>query len=176
MGLFDFLKNKKDEPEIDFTVYKLKKGYMLDYFMKSWEVKTVYEYDWGNNFYSREYLLDSGNETMYLHVEDDDKLICTIWNKLDIFDIDSGLAASITANDEAPNRLVYANKTYVRKESSQGYCMEEGEKEESELVSWMYEHPESKDLISITRWGEEEYDASTGKYVEEIEFSNILPR
>ena len=176
MGIFDFLKKDKTESKIDFTVNELKKGFMVDYFMKTWEVKKVYTYDWGNNFFSREYLLDSGNEIIYLHVEDDDQLICSVWNKLDIFDIDSGLAGSITASDDAPNRLVYENKTFIRKESSQGVCIEEGESDESELVNWMYENPETKELLSIDRWGEEEYGSSKGKYVEEFEFSNILPR
>lgn len=178
MGIFDFLKSKKEEPIIDFTVNDLKKGFMVDYFMKTWEVKKVYIYDWGNNFFSKEFLLDAGGETLYLSVEDDDKLICSVWNKLDIFDIDSELARTITKNDDAPDRLVYDNKTFIRKESSQGHCIEEGEDEEkaSEFVNWMYEHAESKELISIDRWGEEEYDAAKGNYVKEFEFSNILPR
>jgi len=176
MGIFDFFKKEKTEAKIDFTVNDLKVGFMVDYFMQTWEVKKVYVYDWGNNFYSREYLLDSGSDTMYLSVEDDDQLICSIWNKLDIFDIDSGLVSSITATDDAPNKLVYENKTFVRKESSQGYCKEEGESDDSEVVNWMYESPETKELLSIDRWGEEEYRSSKGKYVEEFEFSNILPR
>ena len=176
MGIFDFFKSDKAEVKIDFTVNDMKVGFMVDYFMKTWEVKKVFLYDWGNNFHSREYLLDSGDETIYLNVEEDDKLICSIWNKLDIFDIDSGLASSITATDDAPNKLVYENKTFIRKESSQGYCKEGAEGDDSELVNWMYENPETNELLSIDRWGEEGYGSSKGKYVEEFEFSNILPR
>jgi len=176
MGIFDFFKKDKSEVKIDFTVNEMKVGFMVDYFMQTWEVKKVYVYDWGNNFYSREYMLDSGNEVIYLHVEDDDELICSVWNKLDIFDIDPELASSITASDDAPNKLVYENKTFIRKESSQGYCKELGESEDSELVNWTFENPETNELLSIDRWGEEEYGSSKGKYVKEFEFSNILPR
>jgi len=176
MGILDFFKSDKAEPKIDFTVNDMKVGFMVDYFMKTWEVKKVFLYDWGSNYHSREYLLDSGDQTIYLNIEDDDQLICSIWNKLDIFDIDSGLVNSITATDDAPNKLVYENKTFIRKESSQGYCKEDGESDSSELVNWMYENPETNELLSIDRWGEEEYGSSKGKYVEEFEFSNILPR
>jgi hypothetical protein len=176
MGIFDFFKSDKTETNINFTVNDMKVGFMVDYFVKTWEVKKVYVYDWGNNFFSKEYLLDSGDETIYLSVEDDDNLICSIWNKLDIFDIDSGLANSITATDDAPNRLVYENKTFIRKESSQGCCNEEGDDKDSELVNWTYENPETNELLSIDRWGEEEYAAAKGKRVKEFEFSNILPR
>ncbi len=176
MGIFDFFKSKKEEPKVNFTVNDLKKGYMVDYFLKTWEVKKVYIYDWGNNFYSKEFYLDAGNEDMYLSVENDDKLICSIWKKVDIFEIDSNLVNTITASDEAPNQLVYENKTYHRTESSQGLCSTEGEEGASELVNWMYVNSETKELISIDRWGEEEYGAAIGKYVDEFEFSNILPR
>jgi hypothetical protein len=176
MGIFDFFKKDKTEAQINFTVNTMKVGFMVDYFMKTWEVKKVYTYDWGNNFYSKEYLLDSGDETIYLSVEEDDKLICSIWNKLDIFEIDSGLVNSITSTDDAPDKLVYENKTFIRKESSQGSCQVDGESEDSELVNWMYKNPETKELLSIDRFGEEEFGAAKGNYVKEFEFSNILPR
>jgi hypothetical protein len=176
MGIFDFFKSDKKEANIDFTVNDMKVGFMVEYFIKTWEVKKVYIYDWGNNFHSKEYLLDSGDETIYLNVEEDDKLICSIWNKLDIFEIDSGLVNSIKTTDDAPSKLVYENKTFIRKESSQGLYKEQAESEDSELVNWMYENSETKELLSIDRFGEEEFGAAKGKYVKEFEFSNILPR
>lgn len=177
MGLFDFFKKDKEEDaKIDYTVDDLKKGFIVDYFLKSWEVKKAFSYDWGNGYYSKEYLLDAGNESMYLSVEDDDGIACSVWHKIDIFDIDENLANEITRNDEAPSRIVYDNKTYVRKESSQGYCTEEGTNEENELVNWMYQNKDTKEYISINRWGEEEYDVTKGVYVRAGEFSNILPR
>ena len=176
MGLFDFLRKDKTDAQVDFALNELKKGFMVDYFMKTWEVKKVYVYDWGNNFYSREYLLDAGNETLYLSVEDDDGLICSVWNKINIVDIDPKLAHSITSTDDAPNQLVYNNTTYTRQSSSQGLCFEEGDGDESEFVNWMYENPKTNELLSIDRWDEEEYSSAAGKYVKEFEFSNILPR
>ncbi len=176
MGIFDFLKKKKSEVKINFTLNELEKGFMVDYFMKTWEVKKVYTYDWGNNFFSKEYFMDAGNETMYLSVEEEDELVCSTWQKIAMEDVNSNLVNQITKNDEAPDRLDYKGKTYYRKESSMGICYENDNEEGSELVNWMYVEPSSKEMLSIDRWGEESYGAAVGSYIKEFEFSNILPR
>ncbi|MBC8754069.1 DUF4178 domain-containing protein [Kordia sp. YSTF-M3] len=177
MGLFSFFKKDKSAIKNDFTLDELKKGFVVDYFMKSWEVTKVYLYDWGNNFFAREYLLDSGDETLYLYVEDDDGLICSIWNKIDITEIEPDLFKMIVANDDAPSQITYKNGIYTKTESSQGHCNEEGEDEETytELVNWTYKNSKEKHFISVSRTGEEEFDVSYGEYVKDIEFSNILP-
>jgi len=55
--------------------------------------------------------------------------------------------------------------------------MEEGDEEEyEELVNWTYQNSDNKELISIDRIGEEEFEVAHGNYVKEFEFSNILPR
>ncbi|MEO1099612.1 MAG: hypothetical protein AAFX57_17950, partial [Bacteroidota bacterium] len=62
MGLFDFFKKKEKEPEYDVTNLKvsdLDHGFILEYDLKTWEVKEVYEYDWGNNNFSQEYMFHS---------------------------------------------------------------------------------------------------------------------
>lgn len=176
MGLFDFLKKKKADVKINYTLNDLEKGYLVDYFMKTWEVKRVYTYDWGNNFISKEYFIDAGNERSYLSVEDDDELICSLWSKIAIEEVNANLVNLITKDDEAPDRLDFKGKTYYRKESSMGMCYQDDNEEGSELVNWMYVEPTTKELLSIDRWGEEEYGAAIGKYVKEFEFSNILPR
>lgn len=177
MGIFNFFKKDKTDSIVDFTVNDLKKGFMVDYFIKTWEVKKVYVYDWGNNCFAREYLLDSGDESLYLYVEDDDELICSVWKKIDLSEIQSNIIESIIDNDEAPNQINYNSSTFTKKESSPGHCMEEGEDDQySELISWTYQNKDTKELISINRVGEEEFEASHGNYAKEFEFSNILPR
>ncbi|KAA1248023.1 DUF4178 domain-containing protein [Aquimarina sp. RZ0] len=177
MGIFDFFKKDKKESVVDFTVNTLKKGYILDYFLKTWEVKSVYLYDWGNNSFAREYFLDSGDETLYLYVEEDDESICSIWEKIDILDIQPNLIEVITSTDEAPKTINYNTVDFIRIDASMGHCNEEGADDEyEELVSWTYQNRETKELISINRVGEEEFEVSQGNYVKEFEFSNILPR
>ena len=84
MGLFDRFK-KKEEPSYDPTnisVRDLDMGFVLDYDMKTWVVKGVYDYDWGDNFFTREYKIDSGEEQLFLSVEDDDELEIVFLRKI----------------------------------------------------------------------------------------------
>ena len=67
MGLMDIISNlfsKKKEKAYDplnIKVTDLKKGFVFDYDLKTWEVQEVYQYDWGNNFFSYEYKIDCGD-------------------------------------------------------------------------------------------------------------------
>ena len=72
MGIFDLFKKKEKAPKYDVTDLKvtdLDQGFIFDYNMKSWQVKEVYQYDWGKNNFSKEYKIDSGDEVMFLEVE-----------------------------------------------------------------------------------------------------------
>lgn len=175
MGLFSFLKKDKEDVNYDFTLNDLKKGFMLDYFLQTWEVKKVYLYDWGNQCFAREYLLDSGTETLYLYVEEDDGLDCSVWHKISLDQIQPNLFQAIVSEDNAPYQISYKNKLYTKTESGQGYSSVEGESGESELVYYSYKNQEGE-LISVNRTGEESFDVSHGHAVSDIEFSNILPR
>ena len=71
MGIFDKL-FKKDKPTYDVTdlrVTDLKKKFIFDYDLSSWEVTAEYTYDWGDNYFSKEFKIQSDKETLYLSVE-----------------------------------------------------------------------------------------------------------
>ena len=177
MGLFSFFKKKKDDVKNDYTLYEMKKGFIVDYFLKTWEVKKVYEYDWGNNYFAREYLLDSGDESLYLYVEEDDELICSVWKKISIGEIEPDLFKVIVEEDDAPSHITYDEKVYKKMETSHGVSYEEDDEDELEtrLINWTYKHKKDKHLISVNRTGEEAFEISEGHHVKEYEFSNILP-
>ncbi|MGD1846069.1 MAG: DUF4178 domain-containing protein [Salibacteraceae bacterium] len=176
MGLFDRFKKKKEDIKLDYSLFEMKKGFVLDYFLKTWEVKKVDIYDWGNGETSREYLIDSGDDAQFLHVEPGTPLKCTLSKTLELREIDPLLASSIVKADDAPQQLVYQNETYHKVSSAQGYCGEEGSPEEdwSKFVNWTYDCGEK--FISVDRWDEEEFSAAYGCYVKPFEFSDILPR
>ena len=49
-------------------------------------------------------------------------------------------------------------------------------KEEVEIVSWTFNDPNESEFITVVRNGEKSVDAYKGKYIENYEVSNILPR
>lgn len=182
MGLFDFFK-KKDEQKPsrgNVTVRNLQEGDFIDYYLKSWQVKELYEYDWGNNFYSIEYKLDSGDEIRYLSVEEDDQLILMICEKVNPIAIDKNLKEHIIENDVPMKRLEYKGVTYYLSRESLGYCRDwaddpDDEDNWSKLVTWEFLDETEKKFISVERWGEYEIDAAVGTIIQEYEITNIIP-
>ncbi len=180
MGIFDMFKKKEEEREYDPTnvrVVHLRENFMLDYDMKTWQVKEMYEYDWGDNCFSWEYKLDSGTDTVYLSVEDDDELELVLSKKIKIGLIDEDVEEAILDTGKPPKRITYKGITFVRGSESPGFFRnaKDNWNDAVEFVSWDYYDESEKYNLTIERWGEEEFEASFGHYVEEYEFSNILP-
>lgn len=172
MGLFDFF-TKKEEPKAERTLQNLQKGDIIDYYLKSWEVKSVGEYDWGNNIFSKEYELDAGDEQIFLHVTENMK--CSVTKEVPIATINSDLKNRIIDTDEPQREFSYNGVIYSLFESGQGYYSEEGD-DESAFVSWDFTDKQEKHLVSISRWGEMDLVAFAGTFVKPLEFSNIIPK
>lgn len=177
MGLFDRLKKKKEEPDIDITLSKLKVGYLVDYDLKTWEVTEYNKYDWGNHVYSYEWELKSGNEVLYLEREDDeDEVEWILVKKIPFRSIDPGLGKYIQEHEDPPEELKYNGAAFYLDDNGGGYFCRGGGKEGAEFLYWDF-IDESEDLIlTIEQWSEDRFEAATGRYVEEYEFTNILPR
>lgn len=180
MGLFDRFK-KKEEPSYDPTnisVRDLDMGFVLDYDMKTWVVKGVYDYDWGDNFFTREYKIDSGEEQLFLSVEDDDELEITISKKVKVRVIDEDIPEYIVSHERPPKKLHYQGATYYQDKESPGFFHDTSNKDEDawdEFISWDYYDEDEKLYICIEQWEEREFEGSVGRVVEEYEISNILP-
>lgn len=179
MGIFDFLKKDK-EPDYDpndIRVTDLRAGFILDYDLKSWQVKEAYEYDWGDQYFTREFLLDSGDEVVYLHIDDNEELELSICKKIKIRAVDTDLPEYILEHEQPPKKIVFEGKEYYLDRESPGYFSDEPENEASwtELISWDYYDKEETNLITIEQWGDKEFAAACGKVVKEYEISNILP-
>ncbi len=177
--MFGFLKKKK-EPDYDVTNLTLKDlnfKFILDYDMKSWEVREVYEYDWGNNNFSKEYKIDSGDEVGFLSVEDDGELSATLTKAIKIRQIDEDLIGIITETEKAPDKIHYQGTIYYLDSDSAGYFRDCGKESEDweELISWEYYDENEQKIISITQWDERNFDAYAGEVLKPYQISNIIP-
>lgn len=181
MALFDKWFGKKKEETRDsssVTVADLRIGDFVDYFMKSWEVKEVFRYDWGNNDFTHEYQLFDGTETVFLHVEEDDQIELSLVRSISLNTVNPMLRNIIIDNDEPPATIDYEGKTYYKQEEAQGHVSADSEDNEnhSAFISWDYTDKLEKRVLCIERSGEQEFDAFFGEYVESYEFSNIIPK
>ena len=184
MGLFDRLfgryrKSGQSQPDqassMNMGLRDLKTGALLDYDLQTWEVSGVYHYQWENNFTTKEYKLESGKEVIFLHLEEDDKLECSIARKVPLNEIDPRLRRHIEKHDEPFEEIEYQGKTYYRTEENLGHFSEEGKSGSSKLVSWDFEDESEEYFVNIERWGESDFEAAAGVYADVYEFSNFLP-
>jgi len=176
--IFNKLFGKKKEPAYDatnITVRDLDRNFILEYDLKTWQVAEAFEYDWGNNFFSDEYKLISGSDALFLYVEDDDELELSVSRKISLAAIDQDVASEIMEREEPPRTITCEGQTYKRIEESMGHYRDRRSNDWSQFISWTFEHKDGKNFITVERWGEEEFEASKGHYVEEYQISNILP-
>lgn len=180
MGLFDkFFKKKEQEPHYDSTdirVQDLDLNFVFDYDLNTWEVKDMYEYDWGDEFFTVEYKIYDGKETLFLSLEEDDGLELSISKKIKLRALGEEVFDAFM-NGKPPKTIFYEEKKYYLEEESPGYFHDVKNSDDAwqEFVAWDYEDESGDFLITVEQWEEKEFEASAGKYIEEFEISNILP-
>lgn len=177
--MLNFFKKKK-EPEYDVTnlqITDLDVGFLFDYDMKSWIVKETYEYDWGDNNFSKEHKVDSGDEVAFLSVEDEGELNLSLSKTIKIRKIDEDVADEIVKNEKAPRQLHYEGEQYFLDADSAGYYRDCAKKSEDweELMSFEYLNEEEDKLVCITQWDEQTFEASAGIVLKPYQISNIIP-
>jgi len=177
--VFNLFKKKK-EPEYDITNLKitdLDVGFVFDYDLKSWIVREKYEYDWGSNNFSYEFKIDSGDDVAFLSLEDDGQINLGLFRPIKIRKIDEDVADEIVKNEKAPRQLHYEGQTFYLDADSAGYFRDCGKPSEDweEVISFEYLDDEETQILSITQWDDETFEASIGIVLQSHEISNLLP-
>jgi len=178
MGFFDFLSKKEPEeidPLKDLVLSKLHVGFFLDYDMKTWEVTAHNTYDYGDGYFSEEWELTSGNDIRYLERYEDDDVEWSFCQKIPIGKLENNIRQHIMEHEDPPEKIRYENSDYFLDDSGAAYYSKAGNGAREELIYWTYITEDEKNFITIEQWGESEFEASTGLYVEEYQFTNILP-
>ncbi|MCW3787522.1 DUF4178 domain-containing protein [Plebeiibacterium sediminum] len=177
MGIFDIFKNK--EPHYDSTNIQVKDldvGFVFEYDLSTWEVQAIYEYDWGDNYFTREFKISDGSKTRFLSIEEDDELELSITKKIKIRVLDENLTEILHEQQKPPKKISYEGVTYYMENEAPGYFHDiaKGDTWE-EFRSWDFEDEEGVNILCIEQWDEKEFEASIGKTIKEFEISNILP-
>lgn len=179
MGIFDLFKKKEKTPKYDVTNLKvtdLDQGFIFDYNMKSWQVVEVYQYDWGKNNFSKEYKIDSGDEMLFLEVENGAELNLTVMQNIKIQKLGDNIIDKTIKKERPPKKLQLDGITYHLDSDCAGYFNDitKGNEDWEDLISWTY-YDDGDKIISISQWGEREFEASAGKSIKPFEISNIIP-
>lgn len=171
---------KKKEPEYDVTnlsVNDLDTGFIFDYDMKSWVVEETYEYDWGNNNFSKEFKVNSGDEVAFLSVEDDGNINLSLVQSIKLKTIEEDISDEISKQEKPPKTIHYQKESYYLENDSAGYFRDTTKKTEDweELISWEYFNEDENKIVSITQWDEHTIDASAGVVIQAHQISDIIP-
>ena len=179
MGIFGIFKKKKgpDYDPSNVKITDLRRGFILDYDLKTWEVKEEYEYDWGDNYFTREFKLDSGDDIIYLHMDENDELSLSVTRKVKIRSVDEDLPEHIIKHQEAPKKIHYDGRDFFLDKETPGYFSGDPENDDSwiELISWEYYDNNEEYILAVEQWGDKEFAAAFGRVVKAFEFSNIIP-
>ncbi|GAF01424.1 DUF4178 domain-containing protein [Saccharicrinis fermentans] len=177
MGIFDIFKKK--EPHYDSTnirVQDLDVGFVFEYDLSTWEVQAIYEYDWGDDYFTREFKVSNGALTRYLAIEEDDELEISLSEKVKIRTLGVDLMSSLMERQKPPQTINYNGVSYLLEKEAPGYFHDiaKGDSWE-EFRSWDFVDKEGKHILTIEQWGDKEFEASVGIILQEFEISNILP-
>lgn len=182
MGLFDWFGKKPQalpanyvDPLHDLTLSKLRKGWLVDHDMKTWQVTDYYRYDFGDGYGADEWELTSSGETRYLEREEDDEVEWSFSRKIPIGAIDGDVRKHILEHDDPPSRIVFDGVLYHLESSGAGYMHRGGGAEREGFVYWNFVDRDDKRFVGVEQWGETEFEASAGHFVEEYQFTSILP-
>ena len=178
MGIKDFFKKKKNDldPLADLSLTNLKKGYLVDYDLKTWEVVASNYYDWGDGDISYEWQLKSVDEVVYLEKESDDEEEWSLNRKINFSRLGPNIKEQIVETGDPPDEIVFEGMTYYREETAGGHFFKDSQGPGKEVLRWSYEDDSGRCYLGIEQWGEADFDAAAGEPVEEYQFINILPR
>ena len=170
----------------DLTLDAMKVGFLVDNDLDTWEVIGVNVYDY-DGFLTREWELRCGDEVRFLErAEDDGQIEWTLTRRVSLGEVEGDVAGAILDGGDPPEVVTYKNTTYNAVESSTGIQrpFDDGAGEEGgsgddedvggEFVSWSYES-EGRRVLYVLQRGEREFVAYEGEYVEEYQFTDILP-
>ncbi|HKJ40975.1 MAG TPA: DUF4178 domain-containing protein [Sunxiuqinia sp.] len=179
MGIFDRFRRKRNTPYYDTTnirVHDLDVGFVFDYDLSTWEVVEIYEYDWGDNYFTREFKVTDGNQTRFLSLEEDDEVVLTLMKKIKVIALGEDVQSSLHNHQKPPVKFTYKDNEFLLDKEAPGYFhdISKGDSWE-EFISWDFETQDGEATITIEQWGEQEFEASHGMFVKEFEISNILP-
>lgn len=179
MGIFDIFKKKEEERHYDPTnisVKDLGKGYIFEYALETWTVTAFFEYDWGDNFFTREFVIKNGTKEKFLNIEDDGGLIVTISEKVKLRKLGEEVCDKIDKKGKPPKKINFEGVQYFLDEKSPGFCKEIDATNWEELISFDYLNEEEEKTLCIEQYGDDDFEVSSGIVISENDISNILPK
>lgn len=179
--MFNLFKKKDQNPPkphydpTNMKVTDLRVGYLFDYDLKTWEVIDEFEYDWGDNFFTYEYKINSGTETLYMRVEEDDQVYCIFTQKMPFGKLGEA-AQYFKTHQQAPSSIRFEGIDFYLERENPGFFRSTQDEDSVEVIQWDYLDDSGKRILVIHQWDEQDFELSAGIIEPASAVSNILPR
>ena len=164
---------KKKDTRVEFSPGDLRPGFILDYELHTYQVVGVNHYRWEDGSRTREWILRSAAETIYLEAAEDD--LWLVSRTLPRSELDDLVYEYIEERGEPPRTVRFRGVEYHLDEDSAGEFLAAGKEPGKPFIAYDYEDPEEDHLLTIEQWDDHSFTVSFGEYVEGWKFSNILP-
>ena len=158
----------------ELALQDLQPGSLVDYDLQTWEVTAQNQYEYDGEP-SPEWVLRSGDQVRFLEPSTEDGRTYWTWTReIDVASIGEPVADTVARTDDPPEEVHFEGVCYRGTESSAGLFREGGTGPEREFIVWTYEAGD-RQVLFISQWGDKDFAAYAGEYVEEYQFTNILP-
>ncbi len=180
MSFWKNLFGKKEEkpsldPLADLVLEKLKPGYLLDYDLRTWQVVAQHYHDMGDGYRREEWELRSDEEIYFLNREEDEGVYWHLTRQVPVDAVDRNLRNYIREHNDPPETLDYEGVHFRMCSYGGAKFYRNGEGPPQPFLYWDYEDEKREKILTIEQWGDIEFEAYFGQYVEEYQFTNILP-
>ena len=177
--LFGGKKKRKgmgEPPVRDYTLQTMAVGYLVDYDMETWQVVEYSVYDYEGGFSTEEWVLRASNDDIRFleRSVEHTKNYWTLSETLSFDIIEEEAIAILQSEDEELNEFTIDGEIFRLTESGHGRARVDGEGQGRHFVAHSFEGPEGA-VLFVMQWGERDFDLAGGAYVEEYQFTNILP-
>lgn len=166
---------KDDDEEIRIpTLATMRVGDLVDYDLKTWQVTGYSNYDYAGDR-TDEWELSAGDEVRFLERGVENGQVWWTWmQSLSLNQLDCNLGTHMQQHDDPPESLKCDGITFEAVQSSTGLAYEGGSEQGRQFIAWTYESQDGR-ILAISQWDEAEFSAFWGHYVEEYQFTDILP-
>ena len=164
----------ESDPLVDFELGAMKVGYLVDYDMETWEVTGYNTYDYSGSE-TEEWVLETSGKVVYLERASDGEITWTLTESISMSQISEDVVEHTLRHDDPPKNLTHNGRGYRLMESGAGLFHEDAEGAGKEFISWAYCDESGTNVMFVTQYGERDFKSVAGEYVQEYQFTNILP-
>ena len=144
----------ESDPLVDFELGAMKVGYLVDYDMKTWEVKGYHTYDYSGSE-TQEWVLETSDKVGYLErVDSDGEITWTLTESISIRRISEDVVEHALRHEDPPANLTHNGRSDRLMESGAGLFHEDAEGPGKEFISWAYCDDSGRNVLFVTQYGE----------------------